>query len=254
MTITERFAEKGTKWSCGRAAQRRSSRCKCLPAQSFAAQLLELEITALPSSESSQAAARTHACAGPNLLWRFWMLKSPFVSLATHDLPRPPCRSARLLLGISLMPNFLAKLLLQGWRGRKMAGALQGSSRMIEGCCHCGAVRWSFAGTPDSATACNCTVCRRYGALWAYDYENERIGVSGPTRVYAWGSRTIGFHFCADCGCVAYWRALAPRDDGRHRIAVICGSRISLWWVLSSWITSTDLSVFMTSIATVAAL
>jgi len=91
---------------------------------------------------------------------------------------------------------------------------------MIEGACHCGAVRWSFAGTPESATACNCTVCRRYGVLWAYDYEDERIRVSGPTKVYAWGSRSIGFHFCADCGCVAYWRALAPGEDGRRRIAV----------------------------------
>lgn len=90
---------------------------------------------------------------------------------------------------------------------------------MIEGSCHCGAVRWGFEGTPESATACNCTVCRRYGALWAYDYEDERIRVSGPTRVYVRG-RTIGFHFCADCGCVAYWRSLAPREDGRRRIAV----------------------------------
>ena len=91
---------------------------------------------------------------------------------------------------------------------------------MIEGSCHCGAVRWSFEGTPESATACNCTVCRRYGVLWAYDYEDERIRVWGPTKVYAWGSRTIGFHFCADCGCIAYWRALNPREDGRRRIAV----------------------------------
>jgi hypothetical protein len=91
---------------------------------------------------------------------------------------------------------------------------------MIEGSCHCGAVRWSFEGTPESATACNCTVCRRYGVLWAYDYEDERIRVTGSTRVYAWGSRTLGFHFCADCGCVAYWRASAPRADGRRRIAV----------------------------------
>ena len=91
---------------------------------------------------------------------------------------------------------------------------------MIEGSCHCGAVRWRFEGTPESATACNCTVCRRYGVLWAYDFEDERIRVSGPTKVYAWGDRTIGFHFCADCGCVAYWRALAPRADGRRRIAV----------------------------------
>ena len=123
---------------------------------------------------------------------------------------------------------------------------------MIEGCCHCGTVRWSFAGTPELAAACNCTVCRRYGALWAYDYEDERIGVSGPTRVYVWGSRTIGFHFCADCGCVAYWRALVTMAVAASRS--ICGSRIWLWWVLSSSITSTDLSVFMTSIATDAAL
>ncbi len=91
---------------------------------------------------------------------------------------------------------------------------------MLEGSCHCGAVRWSFAGTPELATACNCTVCRRYGVLWAYDYEDELIRVSGPTRVYGRGRRTLGFHFCADCGCVAYWRATAPGDDGRRRIAV----------------------------------
>jgi hypothetical protein len=90
---------------------------------------------------------------------------------------------------------------------------------MIEGSCHCGAVRRSFDGTPDGATACNCTVCRRYGVLWAYDYEDERIRVSGLTKAYVRG-RAISFHFCHDCGCVAYWRALKPRDDGRRRIAV----------------------------------
>ena len=91
---------------------------------------------------------------------------------------------------------------------------------MIEGCCHCGAVRWSFDGTPDSATACNCTVCRRYGVLWAYDYEGERIQLSGRTHVYTWGTRELGFHFCPVCGCLAYWRGLASDHDGRRRVAV----------------------------------
>ncbi|MGF1622721.1 MAG: GFA family protein [Rhodomicrobiaceae bacterium] len=91
---------------------------------------------------------------------------------------------------------------------------------MIEGSCHCGAVRWSFEGVPESATACNCTLCRRYGVLWAYDYEDERIRVSGSTQVYAWGDREIGFHFCPHCGCITYWRALKLREDGRRRIAV----------------------------------
>ena len=91
---------------------------------------------------------------------------------------------------------------------------------MLEGSCHCGQVEWRFDGVPEDATACNCTVCRRYGVLWAYDFEGERIHVSGPTRAYAWGERGIGFHFCEHCGCIAYWRAVAPREDGRRRIAV----------------------------------
>ena len=91
---------------------------------------------------------------------------------------------------------------------------------MIEGVCLCGAVRWSFAGIPEAATACSCTACRRYGTLWAYDYEDEGIRVSGETRVYTRGERHLGFHFCPDCGCVAYWRALALSEHGRRRIAV----------------------------------
>ena len=90
---------------------------------------------------------------------------------------------------------------------------------MITGSCACGAVRWTFEGEPDAATACNCTACRRYGTLWAYDYENEGIKVSGETRAYVRGDRMLGFHFCPNCGCVAYWRSL-HLEDGRLRIAV----------------------------------
>ena len=46
---------------------------------------------------------------------------------------------------------------------------------MLHGTCHCGSVTWQFDGMPESVTACNCTVCRRYGTLWAYDFENEGI-------------------------------------------------------------------------------
>ncbi len=91
---------------------------------------------------------------------------------------------------------------------------------MIEGSCHCGSVRWRFDGTPDSATLCNCTICRRYGVLWAYGHEDEDIHISGNTSAYIWGDRCIGFHFCPACGCVAYWRALEQNDQGRRRIAV----------------------------------
>jgi hypothetical protein len=90
---------------------------------------------------------------------------------------------------------------------------------MIKGSCLCGAVHWTFAGEPDGATACNCTACRRYGVLWAYDYENEGINTSGKTRAYVRG-KALEFHFCPNCGCVAFWRGLQVDDQGRRRIAV----------------------------------
>lgn len=90
---------------------------------------------------------------------------------------------------------------------------------MIEGACHCGAVTYQLKGDVDGATACNCTVCRRYGVLWAYDYQDQRIHVDGPTRAYVRGE-SIGFHFCPTCACVVYWRSLKAEEDGRRRIAV----------------------------------
>ncbi len=90
---------------------------------------------------------------------------------------------------------------------------------MINGSCHCGQVQWQFNGDPGSVTACNCTVCRRYGVLWAYDYEGENIHVSGQTQAYIRG-KALSFNFCPTCGCVAYWRSLNLDEEGRRRIAV----------------------------------
>ena len=90
---------------------------------------------------------------------------------------------------------------------------------MIQGSCLCGSVRWQFEGEPDGATACNCTACRRYGVLWAYDYEGESIKVSGKTQPYVRGE-SLEFHFCPTCGCIAFWRAKQKNQEGRRRIAV----------------------------------
>jgi hypothetical protein len=90
---------------------------------------------------------------------------------------------------------------------------------MLEGRCHCGEVHWRFERKPDGATACNCTVCRRYGALWIYDYEGQNVHVTGQTASYIRG-RAIEFHFCQKCGCVSHWRAQNKDEDGLRRLAV----------------------------------
>jgi hypothetical protein len=96
---------------------------------------------------------------------------------------------------------------------------------MIEGSCHCGAVRWKFDVEPESATTCNCTICRRYGVLWAYDLQGDRTEFSGSTSSYVRTANTryepsVAFHFCADCGCVTHYRAMKADPEGRIRTAV----------------------------------
>lgn len=98
-------------------------------------------------------------------------------------------------------------------------GKLAKEIEMLQGSCHCGAVKWTFDVMPAGATACNCTVCRRYGVLWIYDYEGEKVHVSGTTSSYVRG-KSIEFHFCPSCGCVSHWRAQRTDEDGRRRLAV----------------------------------
>ena len=80
---------------------------------------------------------------------------------------------------------------------------------MITGSCHCGAVSYVFDHTPSRATSCNCSICRRLGALWIYA-RLEQITVSGPTFGYTRGEKSLAFHSCKTCGCTTHWENLKP--------------------------------------------
>ncbi|MBY8822503.1 GFA family protein [Sphingomonas colocasiae] len=94
---------------------------------------------------------------------------------------------------------------------------------MLEGSCHCGGAGWTLEGDPGPVTACNCTLCRRYGALWAYDFEDGRIRVFGESTAYRRPGKAdpaLEIRFCPSCGGVICWRGLRLEEDGRRRIAV----------------------------------
>ncbi|MBZ7922248.1 GFA family protein [Ensifer adhaerens] len=94
---------------------------------------------------------------------------------------------------------------------------------MLKGSCHCGNANWSLEGDPGSITACNCTLCRRYGTLWAYDYEGERIAVTGKTTSYTRADEktpSLEILFCPTCAGVVAWRSLHLDEHGRRRMAV----------------------------------
>jgi len=85
----------------------------------------------------------------------------------------------------------------------------------IDASCHCGAVHLEIQTPPESLTDCNCSICRRYGTLWAYYSPNQVriVPPGGATDTYTWGDRSISFHRCKICGCVTHWAAADRQSD-----------------------------------------
>ena len=90
---------------------------------------------------------------------------------------------------------------------------------MIKASCHCGAVKLEIERAPETVTDCNCSICHRYGVLWAY-YPLDQVRIASrpdATDIYMWDDRSIEFHRCKICGCVAYWW---PVDESVNRMGV----------------------------------
>lgn len=85
---------------------------------------------------------------------------------------------------------------------------------MVEASCECGAVRVEVETPPETVGDCNCSICRRYGALWAY-YPAGSVRVSGTTTVYLRGERILEFHHCAVCRCLTHWSAVDKSWTGK---------------------------------------
>ncbi|EGN96356.1 hypothetical protein SERLA73DRAFT_186072 [Serpula lacrymans var. lacrymans S7.3] len=84
---------------------------------------------------------------------------------------------------------------------------------MLTATCHCKAIRIVFPPPTEPLNECLCSICRRYGALWAYypvkDVQiiRDQADVTDPDGIYLWGDKMCEFHRCAKCGCVTHWEA-----------------------------------------------
>jgi hypothetical protein len=88
---------------------------------------------------------------------------------------------------------------------------------MLTGTCHCGAIRIEIPRAPATLTNCNCSICRRYGALWAYfDEEDVRV-TAEPAAIdaYSWGDKSLRFVRCGNCGCVTHWERIGRGTSNR---------------------------------------
>jgi hypothetical protein len=115
---------------------------------------------------------------------------------------------------------------------------------MLSARCHCGAVEVRAPRPPETLTNCNCSICRRYGALWAYYPDTDVTLMAAPdaTDEYVWGDRSQKFIRCKHCGCVMQWRKLMLGPDTRTGVnarnfepSAIDGARIRLLDGAQSW-------------------
>ena len=90
----------------------------------------------------------------------------------------------------------------------------------LEGACHCGAVRWTLTATPKHLTECNCSICRRVGALWVHADAADIALSYDPDNVlrYTQGDKTLAMISCKHCGCTTHWEP-EPRQSPLHPAA-----------------------------------
>ena len=86
--------------------------------------------------------------------------------------------------------------------------------------CHCKAIKLTFPTPTEKLNECHCTICRRYGALWAY-YNPKDVQIEGPkTDTYQYGEKRIDFHRCPSCGCMTHWADV--QDENASEMGVNC--------------------------------
>lgn len=98
--------------------------------------------------------------------------------------------------------------------------AANAEATVLEGSCHCGAVSFQVTQQPEWLTECNCSICRRLGALWFHiEEKNFRLEPSsGATTAYSYGERNLAVHSCAVCACTTHWENLKPEPPVRMAV------------------------------------
>lgn len=91
--------------------------------------------------------------------------------------------------------------------------------------CHCKSIRLTFPPISEPALECFCSICRRYGALWAY-YKPEEVKVEvedDAIEGYSHGRKAISFNRCKKCGCMTHYSIVPGMETVTEpRVAVNC--------------------------------
>lgn len=97
-----------------------------------------------------------------------------------------------------------------------------------QGSCHCGQVSFELQANLEYVVDCNCSVCRRRGALWHGASEEDLRITKGENELtlYQFNTMTAKHYFCRHCGIHPFVR---PRlDPSKWAVNVRCIDGVDL--------------------------
>lgn len=100
--------------------------------------------------------------------------------------------------------------------------------QIYQGACHCGRVTFELRAKLATVMDCNCSICRRRGALWhgASDATLRITSGEEDLQLYQFGTMTAKHYFCRHCGIHPFVR---PRlDPTRWAVNVRCIDSVDL--------------------------
>ena len=94
------------------------------------------------------------------------------------------------------------------------------SAQTYQGACHCGAVAYSVELDLAGAPKCNCSICTKLGAVWAFAPKSKFTLKSGAAQQgdYQVGKKSLHHRFCTSCGIESYAEGMAP--DGTATVGI----------------------------------
>jgi hypothetical protein len=97
-------------------------------------------------------------------------------------------------------------------------------TKTYQGGCHCGRVRFRATTAIAELFECNCSICSKRGALWAFVKAPQFELAQGQDALadYQFGKKRIHHLFCESCGIGSYSQGLAPNGEETFAINARC--------------------------------
>ncbi len=98
------------------------------------------------------------------------------------------------------------------------------------GSCHCGQIAFEVEGDLEGATACNCSICSRKGALmWFMPRAQLRLLTpEAAMATYTFNKHVIQHHFCPTCGIHPFGEGVDPKGNRMAAVNIRCLEGIDL--------------------------